>query len=818
MFKNFFKSINKTDKKIEEKQYSEIIVKHNEIDKVESQISEPIVEPENEIQVETQISEFIKEPENEVQEINHDVKENTEEHILKATDKLAQYKLIYINKFKECNAINEVLETYVKMTSSEDCFDELRLKYISMFLFSSGLSNDKLSIDTLKSMLSGKLKVINKTEIIEEEILQPIVNNKILIEANEDKIEIETEKIDEAKQNQINQTKASIEFLNLKDFYKPVFSDKKTLDEILKSYIKSTEVNQLFEESRLRFLSMYLFNLAITNERCTELQLKFSINKIINPDGDLNALINDTSLVNDKLYTELKFFLVKHIANIKSFGEEVNLDNILISVFSQYRIQAIEQDFFLKLFLKILNDINFPIAENISMNLKNYLKQRILDIKDTEFWESNEEKIYRCEVMFSGRYIRVKTSNFIREISIPQEGLIFVSATQLNNLSSYSIYINETSFITNIMDRDKILNYFKYVNNEIQDEVNKKIERINEHLTKIPSNLIAMIDNFIGMFPVSMLLDKERYIAFEHLISYNSFLTKQVLDSNSEERNNIVDKLKEDNDLFKSIDYFIDDNYKKFVKIAGKYIDAPEEYHSSIIWILLRKSAIQHFSEQWKNEDGVHLGENDQIFRLDEYVDLYCRCGDIPHKNIGPVGMFTYYLMQKGIFPVELNNNFVKCNIHLINKVFEKLEELELERFENKLTKKQTQKSATYSLNDIDLMDGHEFERFISLLFTKMGYTTEVTRGSGDQGLDILAEKNGVKIGIQAKCYANKVTNKAVQEISTALSHYNCNKGMVVTNNFFTDSAVELAQSNNIILWDRDILKSKLEEIYTEEN
>ena len=41
---------------------------------------------------------------------------------------------------------------------------------------------------------------------------------------------------------------------------------------------------------------------------------------------------------------------------------------------------------------------------------------------------------------------------------------------------------------------------------------------------------------------------------------------------------------------------------------------------------------------------------------------------------------------------------------------------------------------------------------------------------------------------------------------------------MVVTNNFFTDSAVELAQSNNIIVWDRDILKFKLEEIFTEDN
>lgn len=90
---------------------------------------------------------------------------------------------------------------------------------------------------------------------------------------------------------------------------------------------------------------------------------------------------------------------------------------------------------------------------------------------------------------------------------------------------------------------------------------------------------------------------------------------------------------------------------------------------------------------------------------------------------------------------------------------------------------------------------------------------TEITKSSGDQGMDIIAEKGGNRIGIQSKFYSSKVTNKAVQEIFTALNHYNCSKGIVVTNNYFTDSAVELAQSNNIILWDRDILKSKIGEL-----
>lgn len=41
------------------------------------------------------------------------------------------------------------------------------------------------------------------------------------------------------------------------------------------------------------------------------------------------------------------------------------------------------------------------------------------------------------------------------------------------------------------------------------------------------------------------------------------------------------------------------------------------------------------------------------------------------------------------------------------------------------------------------------------------------------------------------------------------IAHYRLDKGIVVTNNYFTSSAVELAGSNGIVLWDRSILKEK---------
>lgn len=104
----------------------------------------------------------------------------------------------------------------------------------------------------------------------------------------------------------------------------------------------------------------------------------------------------------------------------------------------------------------------------------------------------------------------------------------------------------------------------------------------------------------------------------------------------------------------------------------------------------------------------------------------------------------------------------------------------------------------------IDMMEGHDFEYFCANVIEKNGYSrVEVTRGSGDQGIDIIAYRDGVKYGIQCKRQSNDVGNKAVQEAFSGKIYYNCHVGVVLTNRYFTPSAVDLAESNGIILWDR---------------
>ena len=110
-------------------------------------------------------------------------------------------------------------------------------------------------------------------------------------------------------------------------------------------------------------------------------------------------------------------------------------------------------------------------------------------------------------------------------------------------------------------------------------------------------------------------------------------------------------------------------------------------------------------------------------------------------------------------------------------------------------------------------MEGHEFERFCADLLRKKGFVdVEVTKGSGDYGIDILAEKEGVTYAIQCKRYTTPVGVKAVQEAYAGRDYYDRMVGAVMTNQYFTTPAVEAAKKLKILLWDGGYVESMIEE------
>lgn len=109
-----------------------------------------------------------------------------------------------------------------------------------------------------------------------------------------------------------------------------------------------------------------------------------------------------------------------------------------------------------------------------------------------------------------------------------------------------------------------------------------------------------------------------------------------------------------------------------------------------------------------------------------------------------------------------------------------------------------------------DNMNGHDFEYFCANILKKNGFSNvEVTQGSGDHGIDILADKEDISYAIQCKCYSSNIGNAAVQQAHTGKSLYHKDIAVVLTNQYFTTQAKEEANALGVKLWDRN----KLEEM-----
>lgn len=135
---------------------------------------------------------------------------------------------------------------------------------------------------------------------------------------------------------------------------------------------------------------------------------------------------------------------------------------------------------------------------------------------------------------------------------------------------------------------------------------------------------------------------------------------------------------------------------------------------------------------------------------------------------------------------------------------------------------------------------GRQFEEIVAEAYCRLGYEAKTTGqlrsegllpesiqkrgGSGEQGVDVLVRIplprghfSGQKekiMAVQCKLYKGKVDNKAVQEIVAALPLYGADFGVVITNNYFTQPAKELAEANGVELVNRIKLQKLLEKSY----
>lgn len=361
---------------------------------------------------------------------------------------------------------------------------------------------------------------------------------------------------------------------------------------------------------------------------------------------------------------------------------------------------------------------------------------------------------------------------------------------------------------------------------EKREREQKSIEYLNEHKYALIEKYSEAVFNFIEkltenypylflkMFkdteiPMSSILIKPYYgksQLLETRILFDGLQFTEAADSNM-------------NKKIQGLTNFFIQGLNKRIKDNGDYDD--EYTFPTLLYYIIRNNVVKYYRKNYIETYGYE--------RLEEFCDNISNPFEQETANIkvldevltisrymsnNAIIEFVYYYIYKN----DIELSFVDTYKKIVLEMKQIFEQKKKENLENDLFGKPKRKAIEVNdtprtlspIERIDRMTGEQFEIFMEAYFRKQGFKVERTPLSGDYGIDLIIENDFSKIGVQAKCYSNKVTASAVQEVVTGLRHYGLSGGMVVTNNYFQPAAIQLAKDNGITLWNRDKLIEKL--------
>ena len=243
-------------------------------------------------------------------------------------------------------------------------------------------------------------------------------------------------------------------------------------------------------------------------------------------------------------------------------------------------------------------------------------------------------------------------------------------------------------------------------------------------------------------------------------------------------------------------------------------------FHKRYFSVEQKYEHLQDLVNLINNKKRLNLTEKDGQFILLQYekehnIDLFDKeISKLKDERISNLAQVLIKLSPETNFEnqeeyVQILNQFIEYldrkkieyDIDELKKVLaSEFKSIKATQFEEKLSRSPGKR---ITVDEIEQMDGFEFEKLIGDLFRKAGYKVTVTKKSRDQGADLIVERNGIATAIQTKKYTGSVGNTAVQEVVAAIKFYDCYRAMVITTGTFTKGAFELASRNGVQLIDK---------------
>ncbi|MBR3697381.1 MAG: restriction endonuclease [Clostridia bacterium] len=498
--------------------------------------------------------------------------------------------------------------------------------------------------------------------------------------------------------------------------------------------------------------------------------------------------LNEEKLLKEKkdsfrdyfLYTDFFYVIIKIIDNVPFHYNDIFSDSIknkfdIIMPLLNEMIKSLPQNYTLKDIKELTTYRNESKIISKVLKFNNYVKRDL-----------NSEK-YCLIKMETERCSKTPNNNVLDDIDV----------NILNSLLTSNCFVDFESTINYALNNSFALinNYQKYVedymskaNNDRKYDTSKCIAFAKESEMEQTYEIIN-IYYFYAIFII--------YYAY-----YNRIIDGII---NNSELYKVYSKLK--NEIHND-SYIVEKLYPIYNSLYRKEfeIEFEEETDFKLLIEMIQKKEKEVEKNDYKSIEENILNINIENFINMDGDDLLYELTRVIENNI--VSYKKYISLE------EIINMFIysREEVNIYNKVQAQKAVYEKERILNGIfdeEKKVVSNSLDYSTID----NGYDFESFVANLYKMLGYNVEaVTAKSGDQGADVIIEKDNIKYAIQVKYYNNPVGNKAVQEVVAAKSFYKTDKAMVVTNSTFTPQAITLANANDVLLVDGNKLDELIKE------
>ena len=460
---------------------------------------------------------------------------------------------------------------------------------------------------------------------------------------------------------------------------------------------------------------------------------------------------------------------------------------------------------------KCANKLNVNVFIDENIFYQNFMDIYLLtkDVKNLREFDLKTNKYALKKIFIKNYKGYIKKSN----LDIDNIGKGVVKKDIIYNMLQESLYMGKETFNFVFKDTMDTLNYMEDM--KTLNYANSKMWA-QERLEKCKILICWILLLYAEIFNRFLLILKNKYRFINNKELYNITI-------------NLYNEKSKDFDNEKDI--YFSAGEKLFTIYQSFYLDTFDEELEKIEFMIL--SYLIYKGYKYKE-----LNIEDSIIKVLDSYNLI----PLLKEDEGNLSSIDNILFKIGENFIDSENDFKELYWGLINMYIEKMSVQELItmylQFIIKIDKvKETKKlhelekeKNRYLNNDFikeeeiredkiefeNITTATEFELYLKQLYIRLGYIVELTKTTGDQGADLILYKDGLKTVVQAKFYSSKVGNKAVQEVVGAIKFYDADYGIVVTNNLFTKSAIELAEVNNIELIDKSRLDELREQTYND--